>query len=563
MNKQGYRWEVQYKGKAKDILNILLKVRAVKGIKEKKEFISPRDPSKLSLKELGLTASEIKKTIQRIKKAIRNNEEALVYGDYDADGICGTAILWESLYTTGLKVLPYIPERFSEGYGLNIESLKKLARENPDLKLIFTVDHGIVANSKVDVASSLGIDIVITDHHEPHFAKASRGKERFNYPKAYSIIHTTKISGSAVAWILAREVRGAFKIDREKMKFGDGLDLVAIGMIADQMPLLGANRSFAKYGLESLNKTIRPGLNALFTEATLKKGGIGTYAVGFMIAPRINATGRLTNAIDSLRLLCTKDRKRAGELALSIGKINSERQKIVDSVVAHALRQAQGARMEGVIVMASKSYHEGVIGLAAARIVDEFYRPAIVMAKKGEISKASARSISGFNIIEAIRKLEGFYLEGGGHPMAAGFSIETLKIAEFTKKINEVARPLLTDEILSKRLRIDMELNFNQINYELFNKLKVLEPTGLGNPTPTFVSRDIEIIDARTVGSERKHLKLKLKQDLVVFDAIAFGFGELFSKIAPGSKIDIVYSIEDNFWNNHKNLQLKIKDLRN
>lgn len=553
MNKQSYRWEVQYKGKAKDILDILLKVRAVKGIKEKKEFISPRDPGKLSLEELGLTASEIKKTIQRIKKAIRNNEEALVYGDYDADGICGTAILWESLYATGLKVLPYIPERFSEGYGLNIESLKKLARENPDLKLIFTVDHGIVASSKVDVARSLGIDVVITDHHE-------KGKL---VPNAYCLIHTTKISGSAVAWILARKVRDAFKIDREKMKFGDGLDLVAIGMIADQMPLLGANRSFAKYGLGSLNRTIRPGLNALLSEATLKKGGIGTYAVGFMIAPRINATGRLTNAIDSLRLLCTKDRKRAGELALSIGKVNSERQKIVDSVVAHALRQAQGARMEGVIVMASKSYHEGVVGLAAARIVDEFYRPAIVMAKKGEISKASARSITGFNIIEAIRKLEGFYLEGGGHPMAAGFSIETLKIAEFTKRINRVAKPLLTKEILSRRLKIDLELKFNQINYQLFRKLKIFEPSGLGNPTPTFVSREVEVVDARTVGSERKHLKLKLKQDLVVFDAIAFGFGELFPKMAPGSKIDIVYSIEDNSWNNRKNLQLKIKDLRN
>ena len=544
MTNQGKRWEILSKLKTpneKQIIGELLKNRGIKTEKDKKEFFHPTNPTKISLKSLGIAELEVKKAIARIKKAKKNKEKVVIYGDYDADGICATAILWETLYSMGLDVLPYIPERFSEGYGLNAESIKKLKDKDPDLKLIITVDHGIVADKKIDFAKELGIDVVITDHHQ-------KGK---TIPKAFAIIHTDKISGSGVSWILSREI---------SKNVEDKLELAAIGTIADQLPLIGPNRSIVKHGLARLNKTKRPGLLALFEGAGIKNE-IGPYEVGFLIAPRINSMGRLEHAVESLRLLCTNDKNKAGELARHMNSTNSERQRIVEEVVAHAMNLSKG-EVPNVIILAHESYHEGVIGLAAARLTEVFYRPSIVLSKKGNISKASARSISGFNIIEAIRSLEDLYIEGGGHPMAAGFSIETRNIEKFTKKINTYAKSRLTKEILSKKLKIDLEADFSELTQDLYKGLLEFEPTGLGNPGPTFTTKDVEILDIRTVGQSARHLKLKLRQDGHIFDAIYFGGGEIYSTLTPDTKIDIAYQLEDNTWNGRKSLQLKIKDLK-
>jgi len=543
------KWEILGKSSI-SIVDTFLKNRGIKTNKEKEEFFNPTPPDKIELKALGISKPEIIKAIRRITLAKKNKEKVIVYGDYDADGICGTAILWETLYSLGLNVLPYIPERFSEGYGLNSESIKKLKEEDPGLGLIITVDHGIVANKKIDIAKELGIDVIITDHHQP-------GKIK---PKALATIHTTTIGGAVVAWIFSREIVKKFQIPNSKFQIGSSLELCAIGTIADQLTLIGPNRSIAKYGLEALRKTNRAGLLALFKEAGIDKESIGPYEVGYLIAPRINAMGRLTHAIDSLRLLCVKNKEKAKELSEHIGRTNIERQRIVDEVVIHAREKLGTGTKDSVIVLAHESYHEGVIGLVAARLVDEFYKPAIVLSTKGDIAKASARSISGFNIIESIRKLEGLYIEGGGHPMAAGFSIETKKIEEFTKKFNKIAKELLTEEILSRKLRIDLELNFNQINRELVDALKSFEPTGLGNYPPSFVTREVEVVEARTVGRDKTHLKLKLRQNSLVFNAIAFGLASAYS-LVPSALIDIVYNIEENIWNGNKSLQLKIKDI--
>jgi single-stranded-DNA-specific exonuclease len=545
MNNKERRWEVLGKTPkkpldVKEIEKILLKNRGIKGNKARKEFLSPTSPEALSLKSLGISTSQVEKAVERIKKAGKKGEMIIVYGDYDADGISATALLWERLYGLGLNVLPYIPERFSEGYGLNSESIKKLKEKNPSLGLIITVDHGIVGGDKVEVARELGIDVIITDHHQP-------GKKK---PKPYALLHTTQIGGAALAWILAGEMK----------RTRHGLELVAIGTIADQLPLIGANRSFAKYGLNALNTTERVGLNTLFSEAGILKGGIGTYEVGFIIAPRINAMGRLVHAIDSLRLLCTKNSQRAGELARLLNKTNLERQRIVEEVVLHARDSVKDTKE--IIVLAHESYHEGVIGLAAARLVEEFYRPAIVISKKGKIAKASARSISGFNIIEAIRKLEDYLVEGGGHPMAAGFSISSDKIEEFSKKINEVSASLLTDEILTKKLKIDLAIGFRNLGQELLALVKSFEPTGLGNPAPIFATRGVTIADARVVGREGTHLKLVLEESGTRLAAIAFGLGGIYKSLRPETKIDIAYALEENTWNGNTNLQLKIKDLK-
>lgn len=560
MNNQK-RWEVLSEKPAKNqkqIIELLLKNRGIKTEKEKKEFFKPMDPVKISIKSLGIKDGEVKKAIFRIKKAVKTQEKVIVYGDYDADGIDGTAILWEALHAVGVNVLPYIPERFSEGYGLNIESIRKLKVQDPDLGLIITVDHGIVAGKKIDITDELGIDVIISDHHQPHFAKASRGKKgKYKFPEAFAIIHTEKIGGAGVAWFLAREILKNIKHSSYEAK--QSLELVAIGTIADQLPLVGPNRSVVRYGLTELNKTRRPGLSELIENAGIKKDEIGTYEVGFIIAPRINSMGRLEHAIDSLRLLCTKDKVKAARIAGHISDTNSERQRIVEEVVLHARDKVTD---EKVIVLAHEKYHEGVIGLAAARLVEEFYRPAIVLSKKGDISKASARSISGFNIIEAIRELEDLYIEGGGHPMAAGFSIETKKIGEFAKRINKVAKGILTEEILSRKLRIDAEVGFDELSYDLLTKIESFEPTGLGNPAPTFMSKDVEVLDVRTVGQGARHLKLRVRQDEQIFDAIYFGGGEMYSKLTPDTKIDIAYQLEDNTWNGRKSLKLKIKDIK-
>lgn len=535
----------------KDIVGVLLKNRGIKTEKQKKDFFEPADPMKIKIEELGISKSEVGKALKRIKKAKESKEHVIVYGDYDADGITGTATMWETLHEAGIFVLPHIPERFTEGYGLNIESVKRLKKDDPDLKLVITVDHGITAGDKVAELKKLGVDMIISDHHQ---------KDK-KIPRPEALVYTDKIGGSALSWFLSREITKFFKLESSKFKIEERLELAAIGTVADQLALTGPNRSVVKYGLENLNRTKRPGLVALIKEAGLKDP-IGTYEVGFMIAPRINSMGRLKHGIESLRLLCTTQFLKASELARNIGETNLERQKIVDEVVLHARNSFKEIEKQSVIVLAHESYHEGVIGLAAAKLVEEFYRPAIVLSKKGEIAKASARSIAGFNIIEAIRELKDLYIEGGGHPMAAGFSINVNNIEKFSRGLNKIAKLKLTPEILSKKVNIDLNISFSDITQKLYEDLKKFEPLGLGNPGPTFASSGVEILDIRTVGRDAKHLKLRLKQDEHIFDSIYFGGGEMYSMLTPDTKITIAYRIEENVWNGRISLQLVIRDLK-
>lgn len=524
------KWEILSK-KSGNIIKTLLKNR---GIKNEKEFFNPVLPEELE----GINFT---KAIRRIKEAKENKEKVIIYGDYDADGICATAIIWECLHEYGLDILPHIPDRFSEGYGINADSVIDLKSKITDLKLIVTVDNGIVAYEGIKKAKELGIDVIVIDHH----TKSSK-KLLTSY-----IIHHTSVSGAGLSYFFAKE------LSHKPLAISHYLELAAIGTIADQMLLSGVNRSLVKYGLEALNETKRPGLLALFREASLKE--VGTYEVNYMIAPRINAMGRISHGLESLRLICTKSPSKALDLARQLGQVNTERQRIVEEVVVHARSKVKD---EKIIILGHESYHEGVIGLAASRLVEEFYRPAIVLSQKGDISKASARSISGFNIIDAIRQLENLYLEGGGHPMAAGFSIETRKIGEFSKKITKIAKGLLTEEILARKLKIDLELDFKEINSELVEMIKQFEPFGLGNPTPTFMSKKVELLGSRAVGKNLSHLKLKLRQSDSVFDAIYFNAPADHRSLVTSHHLDIAYQIEENIWNNHKSLQLKIKDLK-
>lgn len=544
------KWEVLHKSQVsnlKSLANILLKNRGIKSQKDRAEFINPRDPMKIDIKKLGISNESLEKVLDRIKKAKKDKEFVIIYGDYDADGITATAIIWETLHELGLEVLPFIPDRFEDGYGIKPQSVEKIKNKFPNLKLIVAVDNGVVAYDGIAKAKELGIDVVVVDHHQKGLQDAT------DY-----LLHTTQVCGSALAWFFSKELIEKLK-NYKSLEIAERLSLAAIGTIADQMPLTGINRSIVKYGLIELNNTRRLGLKSLYKEARISE--VGPYEVGFIIAPRINSVGRLKNGLESLQLLCTKDKLRAARLAGSVEMVNLERQKVVDKVVEHSMKVCEGAP-PSVLVLADEKYHEGVIGLAAAKLVEKFYRPAIVISKKEDVSKGSARSIAGFNIIEVIRKLEKYYLEGGGHPMAAGFSIETKNISIFTKKINSIAKKILTDEILQKKLKIDCSINFDLIDFKLLAEIQIFEPVGLGNPQPVFFTSGVEVVSANVVGRDAKHLKLKLKQNEHIFDSIYFGGGEIYSKLKSDQKLDIVYSLEENIWNGYRDLQLKIKDLK-
>jgi len=558
-------WQIINKKGKKKIIDVLLENRGIFSLRQKEEFLNPKKPEHLGLKELGISDKSVGRAIERIKTAIAKNEEIVVYGDYDVDGVCAAAALWECLYKFTSKISPHIPNRFSEGYGINPESVENLKFKIKNLKLIITVDNGIVAHEGIKKANMFGIDVIVTDHHT---------KEK-KLPSAHSIIHTTKIGGAAIAWFFAREIDKKIKNPSQVAngkKQIPALELAALGTIADQLPLVGPNRSIAKWGLEELNKTRRLGLLALLDESgiafkgstlqglPLKGVKIGTYEVNFVIAPRLNAAGRMEHAIDALRLICTRDPQRAKELASHLGRINKDRQKTVEEVVAKARSLAQAHLREPLII--SGNYHEGVIGLVAGKLAEEFYRPAIVISKGKTFSKASARSIAGFNIIEVIRKIGGLIEGGGGHPMAAGFTIKTTNIEKFKSKFSAIAKKYLTKSVLWRKLRIDCELDFSEISQSLVDALETFTPTGLGNPTPVFATRKVMVLDAKAIGAEGKHLKLYLEASGIKFSAIGFGWGGLRPKLSPDKKVDVVYSIDENIWNGQTNLQLVIKDIK-
>lgn len=526
------------------IIKTLLKNRHLISKKQIDEFLNPSKPKTLTPQSVGIKKREIGKAIRRIKKAIRKSEEIIIYGDYDADGICGTAILWETLNSLGAKVLPYIPKRLEEGYGLSIQGIKNL----PDVKLIITVDNGITANEAIGYAVKNDIDVVITDHHIP-------GKK---LPEALAIVHTTELSGAGVAWALARELSPS----------SDFLELAAIGTIADVTPLIGANRSLVKNGLKELNKTKRFGLLALFEEAGLEKGKIDTWKVSFVIGPRLNATGRLTDAMDSLRLVCTKDPIRAEKLAKKLGEENRRRQKLTKEIFLHA-KGLLPPSCPKLLFVASPSYHKGIVGLVAGNLAEEFYRPAVVVSIGKEFSKGSARSIEGFDIIKAIRKCENFLIDCGGHPMAAGLTVETSNLEKLKRSLIKIAEKELNEEKLTRVLQIDCDLRLSDLTWKLYEVLEKFTPFGIGNPKPIFVTYGLRIVEMRTVGNNDTHLKLKLDdpktkkiEEVSALDGIGFGMGDLAAKIKVGDLVDIAYTLEKNTWNEEEKLELKIKDMK-
>lgn len=544
------KWEIIQKSNPDSLDGIvkqLLKNRGLKTKKLQQEFLNPKDPTKYSLRELKIKSAEIKKALSRLEKAKKEKQKIIIFGDYDADGITATAILWECLYKLGFDVMPFIPSRFEDGYGINKQTLKKIISENKELKLVITVDNGIVAHEAIDFANKKNIDVIITDHH----------KSQKKVPKAKAIIHTTTTSGSAIAWIFAREIEKKFS--KNSSLINKSLELAAIGTVADQLPLIGFNRSLVKFGLSKLQKTKRVGLSKLFSISEINQDNLGTYHINFGIAPRINASGRIASGMDGLRLLCTTDIHRAAKLASNLNKLNLERQDLVKKLVGVADEQVSEDK---IIVVSSDKFHEGVIGLIASRLVEKYYRPVIAVSLDKKSGKASARSIKGFSIVDAINQFRELIIEGGGHDMAAGFSIQKAKLGKFVREINKYFEKQLNSDILSPSLEIESKIDFSLLNQNLYHSLHKFEPFGIGNKRPVFMTERCEIIELKTVGSDNSHLKLRLKKNNKQFDAIFFRAGDLDGKLKLNECIDVAYQVDENEWNGRKKLQLIVKDVR-
>ncbi len=558
MNK-GKKWETLHNAtftvsnfKIEELQTILLHNRGLTIPEEIEKFLHPQ-LSDVTSQKVGLDRKHIAKALKRLQKAKEQKEKIMIFGDYDVDGITGTCIVWELLYKGGWDVGPYIPHRVEEGYGLSQKGIENLLLENPDCKLIITVDNGIVATDAVTFAKEKGIDVIITDHH-------TIGE---TLPDAFAIIHTTQLCGAGVGWMFGKEIAKEFGIS----EIEDHLALVALATVADLVPLQGANRTVLMEGLKLLRQTKRPGIIALCEEAQLLPETIDVYSIGHIIGPRLNAMGRMESAMDSLRLLCTKDRLKAKVYADKLGTTNRERQVLTQTLSDHAKSFVRDAEsIKNILFIANDSYEEGVIGLIAGKLVEEFYRPAIVIAKGEKVSKASARSVAGFNIIEFIRSASYLLINAGGHPMAAGFTVETEKIQQLQDFLEEVAEKELHNDLLQRVLKIDCELPLDVVSFETFKEIQTLSPFGMGNPEPTFVS-DVIVKDVKTVGQEGKHIKLKIshvKSEILneYYDAIGFGLGEWQKELKLGDRIQIAYTIDINVWNGKKSLQLKIRDIK-
>lgn len=513
------------------------------------------------------------KAVARIRKAIRTGETIAVYGDFDADGVTSTALLTQALGALGGQVIPYIPDRVDEGYGLNNKALRTLRDQG--VSLVVTVDCGIRAVAEVAYARSIGLDVIVTDHHsvgdelpaalavvDPKIdarLRAERG-DNSGYPE-------DMLAGVGVAYKLAQALFLAEQKQGRRqppLKLEDLLDLVALGTVADLAPLDRLeNRELVRRGLEVLNRAQRPGLFELAREAGVEPGTIDTTAIGFMLAPRINAAGRLGNAMVAYQLLI-EDLPEAGRLAKELQELNVERQMKTQAAVEIArervLREADGDIP--LIFDAGPEFEPGIVGLVAGRLCEEFYRPAVVLEQGEGESRGSCRSIPEFNIIQALDRCADLLVRHGGHAQAAGFTVPNENIPLLRERLRALAEKALDEVDLRPTLEIDAEVPFKDLTMSLADDLRRLEPTGAKNGAPVFVTRGLRVDKMRRVGREDKHLWLRFTdgQRNHTIDAIAFKQGAWNEYMPP--VIDVAYRLEINEWNGRKKLQLNVQDLR-
>ena len=494
--------------------------------------------------------------ILRILKALDNDEKIIIYGDYDVDGVTSTAVLVQTLRALNADVGAYIPDRFTEGYGLNMNALTELA--NGDTDLVITVDCGIRSIAEVEHARGLGLDIVITDHHHPGeilppaLAVINPKQEGDEYPEKM-------LAGVGIAYKIAEallEKRPAYGLSAHHL-----LDLVALGTVADLAPLSGENHALVRKGLKVMRNAQRQGLVSLAAVAGVNIQEVSAMNIGFSLGPRLNAAGRLKSALLAYDLLMETDFMQSGSMAQGLENLNKERQSITRDMqeAAEAIAMASGEDAF-LLFAASPEFSEGVVGLAASRLVEQYYRPAIVGKVDEETTVCSCRSIPEFHITDALDQCADLLERHGGHAAAAGFTVSNENVGALVSRLQALAAEELAGVDLRPVVVADMELALDALSFEMYEHLQYLEPTGYGNPSPVFVSRDVQVKSSRTVGRDQSHLKLTLSQNGAAVDAIAFRLGHLKSELP--TKVDVLYSFEINEWQGRKSLQLNVKDIK-
>ena len=522
------------------------------------EFINNRD-----LSEDPFILKDMEKAVARITGAITEREPVAVYGDFDADGVCATALLVQVLRALGAEVTAYIPDRADEGYGLNTAALEQLALQG--IKLVVTVDCGIRSVAEVAAGNSAGLDIIVTDHH-------SIGPE---LPPAFALINPrqpdcpgeAQIAGVGVAFMLAKALLlHRWATDRPNypagLRLSDLLDLVALGTVADVMSLnVSLNRRLVSHGLDTINELRRPGIAALAQVAGLKPGRIKATHIGFGLGPRINAAGRLGSAMTAYDLLTAESLDEAMPRAIELQALNMRRQQLTSQAQSAISEQVVDGGDIPLIFTGDENLLPGIVGLVAGRLTEEFYRPAVVM-EIGEVqSRASCRSIPEFNITRALDECADLLLRHGGHAMAAGFTVLNSNIDVLRQALEQKAKESLRGQVLVRRVHLDQEIELLELSERLVNELEVLEPTGRANEPATFMTSNLHVLFCRRVGEDGKHLKLKVASEASKpVDAIGFGLGE-WAKRMPQS-LDAAYQLEINEWNGKRSLQMRLLDIR-
>jgi single-stranded-DNA-specific exonuclease len=505
----------------------------------------------------------INQAVTLLRQAIRDKGLIAVYGDFDADGVTATALLVETLRALGGNVRPYIPNRVDEGYGLHIEALDDLADQG--IGLVVTVDCGIRAVEEVAHARALGMELIITDHHSvgkqlpPASAIINPKQARCKYP-------FKELAGVGVAYKLAQALLRSHRqvplTDQDiHLAEEDLLDLVALGTVADLAPLREENRVLVRDGLARINEGYRPGLLSLVQRSGLRLGQVDATGIGFGLGPRINAAGRLSDACTAYQLLTTHYPGEADKLADELDEINRLRQQITAEMQAVARQQAldQG---ESVFLLfaASPEFSEGIVGLAAGRLCEEFYRPAVVVHIGETESRGSARSIPEFHITDALDACSELLVRHGGHAAAAGFTVENGNLMVLAGRLKAMAEDTLAGQDLRPTLLIDTKVGLGELNRDLYDWLQRLQPFGYDNPVPVFLTRRLRVLGSRVVGTKRDHLKLFLGDGRSRIDAIAFRQGHWFGQLP--THVDVAYHLELNVWNGREQLQLNVQDLR-
>jgi single-stranded-DNA-specific exonuclease len=556
--------------KVSPLIGQMLLNRGISGFEQAQAFLRP------SLKTLaepdllpGLTAAA-----QRLARAVRDGEKIVIYGDYDVDGITATSILWHAITLLGGKVETYIPHRIDEGYGLNSEALGQIIDNGA--RLIVTVDCGITALEPAGVARQRGVDLIITDHHQWHGDPPV-------FPDCYAIVHP-RLPGTAapypnphlcgagvafkLAWGIGQAAMGASRVSDSFRGFLiEATALAALGTIADVVPLVGENRALAHFGLSGLQQSKLTGIRALIESAALTGKNLDTYDVGFLLAPRLNACGRLGHAALAVEMLTTAGETRAREIAVYLEAQNRARQAIEKQIFDQALAQIQSNRWvedgHRALVLAAEGWHAGVIGIVASRIVDRFCRPTVMVALGNGQGQGSARSIPGFHLARALESCAANLVAYGGHEMAAGLKIEADQLDDFRRAFCRVADSSVTDEMLVPQLRMECVADLSQVTEGLINDLQRLGPFGHGNRRPLLCIENATVAGpARRVGKTGDHLQLTVKQDRRTLRCIAFGAGEMIDRLGPGTSLRLAVEPSINEFNGRRNVELAVKDFQ-